>query len=187
MLGKAQNSGGLFMSATKYIRETYEKEYSGKDKELFRHYKDKLIQWRKGPVNLRVEKPTNPVRARSLGYKAKKGFVIVRTRIRKGGRRKSRPRSKRRPKRQGVLKYKPHKSLQLMAEERVARHYPNLELLNSYWVGEDGQHKYFEAILVDSNSPDIRSDKDISWISKAKRRVHRGLTSAGKKSRGLKK
>jgi len=40
-------------------------------------------------------------------------------------------------------------------------------------------------ILVDVNHPAIRSDKDINWILGKKGRVHRGLTSAGKKSRGL--
>jgi len=173
------------MSATKRIRETFQKEYSGKDDSLWRHYRDKLIIWRTEPVNQRAERPTNPVKARELGYKAKQGFIIIRTRIRKGGRRKSRPRSKRMPSKMGVLRFKPHKSLQLMAEERVIRKYPNLEVLNSYWVGEDGVQKFYEVILVDPNHPVIKSDRDINWILGQRGRVHRGLTSAGKKSRGL--
>ena len=173
------------MSATKLIKESFQKEYSGKDIALWKHYKSKLVQWRAAPVEEKIDKPTNPVRARELGYKAKQGFVVVRTRIRKGGRRKSRPRSKRMPSKMGVLKFKPHKSLQLIAEERVARRYHNLEVLNSYWVGEDGVNKFFEVILVDVNHPAIRSDKDMNWILGQRGRVHRGLTSAGKKSRGL--
>jgi large subunit ribosomal protein L15e len=173
------------MSATKRIQETFQKEYAGKDDSLWRHYKDKLIQWRTEPVSIKVERPTNPIRARKLGYKAKQGFVIVRTRIRKGGRRKSRPRSKRMPSKMGVLKFKPHKSLQLIAEERVVRHYPNLEVLNSYWVGEDGKQKFYEVILVDVSHPVIIADRDINWILSQKGRVHRGLTSAGKRSRGF--
>jgi len=173
------------MSATKRIKESFQKEYSGKDDSLWKHYKEKLIQWRREPVDIKIDKPTNPVRAREVGYKAKQGFIVVRTRIRKGGRRKSRPRSKRMPSKMGVLKFKPHKSLQWIAEERVVRRYPNLEVLNSYWVGEDGKSKYFEVILVDVNHPAIRSDRDINWILGKKGRVHRGLTSAGKKSRGL--
>lgn len=173
------------MSATKRIKESFQREYSGKDDSLWKHYKEKLIKWRKEPVDIKIDKPTNPVRAREIGYKAKQGFIVVRTRIRKGGRRKPRPRSKRMPSKMGVLKFKPHKSLQWMAEERVVRKYPNLEVLNSYWVGEDGKSKYFEVILVDVNHPAIRSDKDINWILGKKGRVHRGLTSAGKKSRGL--
>ena len=173
------------MSATKRIKEIFQKEYSGKDPALWKHYKDKLIAWRSEPVSVKIEKPTNPVRARELGYKAKQGFIVVRTRIRKGGRRKSRPRSKRMPSKMGVLKFKPHKSLQMIAEERVARNYSNLEVLNSYWVGEDGKQKFFEVILVDVAHPVIVSDKDVNWLLGQRGRVHRGLTSAGKKSRGL--
>jgi large subunit ribosomal protein L15e len=87
----------------------------------------------------------------------------------------------------GVKKLKPAKSIQLIAEERAARKFPNLEVLNSYWVWEDGLHKWFEVIMVDPNHPVVRSDKNINWISKNVQhgRVHRGLTSAGKEVRGL--
>ncbi|MCX8153483.1 MAG: 50S ribosomal protein L15e, partial [Candidatus Bathyarchaeota archaeon] len=103
--------------------------------------------------------------------------------------RKQRPRSGRRPKRMGVAKFKPAKSLRLIAEERVARKFPNLEVLNSYWVGEDGRSKWFEVILVDPNHPAIKADKDVNWIieKQHKRRVFRGLTSAGKKVRSLRR
>jgi large subunit ribosomal protein L15e len=171
------------MSAAKYIQETFQKEYSGKSPELWKHYKEKLIEWRRGENFARIEKPTNPARAHALGYKSKPGFVLVRTKIRRGGRRKSRPNSRRMPSKMGVNKFKPHKSLQLIAEERVARKYPNCEVLNSYWVGEDGSNKYFEVMLVDRSHPAIVADKDINWIITKRGRVHRGLTSAGKKSR----
>jgi len=85
----------------------------------------------------------------------------------------------------GVLKFKPAKGLQRMAEERVSRHYPNLEILNSYWVGEDGTTRFYEVIMVDPQHPSIKNDKNINWICNQKRRVYRGLTSSGKKSRGL--
>jgi large subunit ribosomal protein L15e len=87
----------------------------------------------------------------------------------------------------GVAKLKPAKNLRLIAEERAARKFPNLEVLNSYWVGEDGRHKWFEIIMVDPNHPGIKSDKDVNWIcSDVQRgRVFRGLTSAGKEVRGL--
>jgi len=67
------------------------------------------------------------------------------------------------------------------------KHYPNMEVLNSYWVGEDGMHKYFEVILVDPNHPVIRADPKINWICEPQHRgrAYRGLTSAGKKGRGL--
>ena len=146
-------------------------------------YKNKLIQWRKEPVIKRIEKPTRIDRARSLGYKAKQGFVIVRTRLKKGGRRRPKPSGGRKPKKSGLVHFTPKKSLQRIAEERVARKFPNLEVLNSYWTGDDGINKFFEVILADPNHPVIKHDKNINWILNQKRRVFRGLTSAGKKGR----
>jgi len=127
--------------------------------------KSRVIIWRRQPSIVRVEKPTRLDRARGLGYKAKKGFVVVRARVRRGGRRKIRPVLGRRQKRMGVKKYTPAKSKRLMAEERAARKYPNLEVLNSYWVWQDGQYKWFEIILVDPSHPAIKSDKDVGWIA----------------------
>ncbi|MBS7621511.1 50S ribosomal protein L15e [Candidatus Bathyarchaeota archaeon] len=172
--------------AYKYIAEAWKKPEESFVDELMRK---RLIEWRKEPAIVRVEKPTRLDRARKLGYKAKQGFIIVRVRVRRGGLRKQRPRSGRRPKRMGVRKYKPAKSLRLIAEERAARKFPNLEVLNSYWVGEDGRFKWFEVIMVDPHHPAIKADKDINWICQRqhKGRVFRGLTSAGKKIRGLRK
>ena len=127
--------------------------------------RQRVIIWRRQPVIVRIDKPTRIDRARRLGYKAKKGFVMVRVRVRRGGRRKPRPKMGRRQKRMGVKKYTPAKSIKLIGEERVARKYPNLEVLNSYWVWEDGVSKWFEVILVDPSSPSIKSDKDVGWIS----------------------
>ena len=74
-----------------------------------------------------------------------------------------------------------------MAEERTAKRYPNLEVLNSYWVGADGQHEWYEVILVDPAHPVIKSDKKINWICDKTQtnRVFRGKTSAGQKGRGM--
>jgi large subunit ribosomal protein L15e len=170
--------------AYKYMTEAWNKPESSFVKDLM---KQRLIEWRKQPATLRVEWPLRLDRARKLGYKAKQGFIVVRARVRRGGLRKPRPKSGRRPKRMGIAKLKPAKSLQLIAEERAARKFPNLEVLNSYWVGEDGRHKWFEIIMVDPNHPVIKSDKNINWICKSaqKSRVFRGLTSAGKEVRGL--
>jgi large subunit ribosomal protein L15e len=87
----------------------------------------------------------------------------------------------------GVKKFKPAKSLRLIGEERASRKFPNLEVLNSYWVGEDGRYKWFEVIMVDPNHPVIKADGTINWICEKQhfRRVFRGLTSAGKKVRSL--
>ena len=87
----------------------------------------------------------------------------------------------------GVAKFKPGKSIRLIAEERTAKNFPNMEVLNSYWVGEDGKHKWFEVILVDPNAPTIKTDKDVGWITEPQHasRVFRSMTSAGKNVRGL--
>ncbi|MCS7131148.1 MAG: 50S ribosomal protein L15e, partial [Hadesarchaea archaeon] len=79
------------------------------------------------------------------------------------------------------------KSIQLIAEERAARKYPNLEVLNSYPVGDDGQHRYYEVIMLDPSHPAIYNDPDLGWIARPNQRgrVYRGLTRAGRKSRGL--
>ena len=163
-----------------YIAQAWKRPYDGEMKEIM---KQRLIKWRREPSIVRVEKPTRLDRARALGYKAKQGFIVVRVRVRKGGLRKPRPDSGRRPKRMGVYGYTPWKSLRLIAEERAARKYPNLEVLNSYYVGEDGHYKWYEVILVDPHHPAIKNDPNINWICRA----FRALTSAGKKMRGLRK
>lgn len=172
------------MSMYKHIAEAWKKPDASFVKELMRQ---RVIKWRREPTIVRIEKPTRLDRARKLGYKAKQGFVIVRVRVRRGGLRKPRPRAGRRPKRMGVKKFKPAKSLQLIAEERAARKFPNLEVLNSYWVWQDGMHKWYEIIMVDPAHPVIKADENINWICEKPntRRVFRGLTSAGKKMRGL--
>jgi large subunit ribosomal protein L15e len=147
----------------------------------------RMIEWRKGPALVRVERPTRLDRARALGYKAKQGIIIVRARVRRGGLNKPAIRAGRRPKRRGILKITMKKSTKRIAEERVARKYPNMEVLNSYYVGEDGLYKYYEVILVDRNHPAILNDKNLSWIGNQKGRVFRGKTSAGQKGRGLRK
>jgi len=172
------------MGMYKYIREAWKnpkKSYVG---ELL---KARMIKWRREPVVVRVERPTRLDRARSLGYQAKQGYVISRVRVRKGGRKRPRWRSGRKPSKMGMVKYSPKKSLQWIAEEKAARKFPNLEVLNSYWVGEDGMYRWFEVIMVDPHHPVIKADPKINWIAgKAhKGRVFRGLTSAGRKSRGL--
>jgi large subunit ribosomal protein L15e len=62
-----------------------------------------------------------------------------------------------------------------------------MEVLNSYWVGEDGKHHFYEVILVDPYHPAIVRDPKINWVTHKsnKRRVLRGKTSAGQKGRGL--
>lgn len=124
----------------------------------------RLIEWRREPSITRVDKPTDVNAARRLGYRAKPGFIIVRSRVRKGGRRKPRPRAGRRPKHLGVVLFKPGKSRQKIAEERAARKYPNMRILGSYWVGEDGVYKWFEVVMVDPNHPAVSSDTGLKGL-----------------------
>lgn len=151
--------------------------------------RSRLIQWRTQQAVERIEKPTNPERARALGYKAKKGFVMARARVKRGGQpRRLYGRRGRKPKKAGLVKFTPGKGLQWIAEEHAAKRFTNLEVLNSYYVGEDGKHKWYEVICVDPLHPAIKHDKNMKWIAEPanRRRVLRGLTSAGKKARGLK-
>ncbi len=145
-------------------------------------YKVRVRGW-KSAVE-RIARPTRIARARSLGYRAKQGFIVVRARIGKGGRKRPRPRKGRKPTKIGVY-FTPKQSHQAIAEKRAARKFPNLEVLNSYNVGESGTHHFFEVIMVDPHHPVIARDKRINWIAHTRKRVFRGLTSAARKSRGL--
>ncbi len=120
---------------------------------LEQHLRQLSIKWRREPTVHRIEFPTRLERARALGYKAKQGYVIVRIRIRKGGARKPRPRSGRRQKALGVTRYTRAKSLKRIAESRAKKKFPNLRVLNTYYVWEDGAHHWFETIMRDPHSP----------------------------------
>ncbi|MGI0066349.1 MAG: 50S ribosomal protein L15, partial [Nitrosotalea sp.] len=98
----------------------------------------KAIEWRKQNALVRVERPSRIQRARRLGYKAKQGIVVVRMRVGKGNMRKKRPVAGRRPKHLGVLRIKPALSMQRVAERRVLERFPNMNLLGSYYVHQDG-------------------------------------------------
>ncbi len=146
-----------------------------------------MIEWRHGLSVTRVEYPTRLDRARSLGYKAKPGFVVVRSRVKMGGRNRPKIKGGRRAKRLVYSRLTTKKSKQWIAEERAADKYPNMEVLNSYYVGEDGHYKYYEVIFLDKASPSVLNNRNSSWIAEPqnKGRVYRGLTSAGYKGRGL--
>ncbi len=169
---------GVIMGAYKHIKETIQEEYS----ERPNHFRYKLAEWRKESPIKRVERPTNLPRARSLGYKAKQGYFVVRVRVRKGQRKRVSPKGGRHP-RHNYRYVQPGLSHQVIAEQRVASRYRNAEVLNSYYVGEDGVYKFFEVILADRNAPTL--DKATKAAVKRKGRAFRGLTSAGKKVRGL--
>lgn len=175
----------LTKSGYSYVKETFEKHETGYQTNNW----ERGIKYRRGKSVERVERPTKLHRARTLGYKAKQGYIVVRARIRKGGMHKVRPKRGRKPRAMGVSKYTTGKNLQWVAEERVQRKYPNMEVLNSYKVYADGRSWYYEVILVDPSHPSIKADPKINWICEAphRRRVSRGLTSSGRKARGLHK
>ncbi len=166
-----------------HIGETWKKPEHGFGSE---HW-NRMIEWRDGESFVRVDKPLRLDRARNLGYKAKQGVIVVRARVRRGGLRKKRFDGGRVPSKMGVKKITMKQNTQVIAEQRTAKRFPNLEVLNSYWVGEDGKSHYYEVILVDPFHPSIRKDKDLQWIctKPATNRVLRGKTSAGQKHRGL--
>ena len=163
-----------------YLRE----KWKNPDKEMMQ---SRLIQWRAGNAIEKVEKPLRLDRARALGYKAKKGIIVVRVRLIRGGRKRQRKGVKGRKSTKQTIRKTLKMNYRWVAEIRAARKYKNLEVLNSYLVGKDGRHYYFEVILVDSSKPEIKSDRTLKWIAngKNKKRAERGLTSAAKKSRGL--
>jgi len=163
----------------KYIKNLWKKP----SKEILR---SRLIAWRKDPSLVRVERPTRLDRARTLGYKSKQGYVIVRIKISRGKRQRQLIKKGRRSKHRR-RKLIVGKSYQWIAEERVSRKYKNMEVLNSYEVAKDGKHKWFEVILIDREHPRIKNDHRTKWVlnKSNKGRAFRGLTSAGKKSRGL--
>ena len=148
--------------------------------------RERMIEWRKSGVFTKVEKPLRLDRARALGYKDKKGFVVIRVRIKRGGHKRPRPNKGRRSKRMHTRKNL-GMNYKWIAEQRVERKYANLVVLNSYQVGKDGMNYFYEVICVDPTKQEIINDKKVNWVCKPgnTKRAMRGLTSAGKKSRGL--
>lgn len=155
-------------------------------KNIRENLKQKLIEWRKQNSIVKLEKPTDIGRARNLGYKDKKGFVVVRVKIKRGGRKRPRINKGRKSTKQTVRKTL-KMNYQWVAEQRAANKYKNLEVLNSYKIGKDGKHYFFEVIMIDPEASEIKADPNLNWICKPanRGRVFRGLTSAAKKSRGL--
>lgn len=145
-----------------------------------------MVEWRKSGVFTVVDKPLRTDRARALGYKGKKGFVVVRVRVKRGGHKRPRPNKGRRSKRLHARKNL-KMSYKWIAESRAERKFKNLIVLNSYLIGKDGINAFYEVIMIDPKRPEIANDKKMKWTqdSANKKRAARGLTSAAKKSRGL--
>lgn len=143
----------------------------------------RLIAWRREPASIRIERPTRLDRAKALGYRAKLGVFVVRQRVSRGGHQRPDWSGGRHSSNMGT-RLNLRKSYKLIAEERAADGYPNCEVLNSYYVVEDGKHYWFEVILADRAHPSVLADPRTASV-KQRGRVYRGLTSAGKKTRGL--
>lgn len=127
----------------------------------------KTTLWRNEPTINRIQHPSRLDRARRLGYKAKQGIIVVRTRVGRGGMRKQRPTSGRRPKHLGVVRIKQSESMQKVAERRVNEKYPNTEVLGSYYLHKDGKNIWYEIILADPSHPSISKDKEMRGKLKA--------------------
>jgi large subunit ribosomal protein L15e len=166
------------MGLYKQVRKLW---YKPKENELWR---ERLIAWRKEPTTVKLERPTRIDKARSVGYKAKQGIIVIRQRVPRGGHRRPQIKKGRRPKRTGT-KLNLSKNYQQIAEERVQKKFRNLVVLNSYWVAEDGKYGWYEVILVDPHHPVIMSDPKYNWTANKKARVFHGQTSAGKRGRDM--
>jgi large subunit ribosomal protein L15e len=136
--------------------------------------KERLIAWRREPVTLRIEHPTRLDRAKAIGFKHVQGIFMVRQRVTRG--------THKRPDWSGgrhshnmSSRLNMRKNYQNIAEERAGRAYTNCEVLNSYYVLQDGKNYWYEIVMADRALVQVQG------------RVFRGLTSAGKRTRGLHK
>ncbi len=145
--------------------------------------RQRQIDWRAESAIHQIEYPTNVARARSLGYRAKQGIVLVRVRVPRGGKQRPSIRHGRRSRNLGQ-NFVMGKNFQWIAEERANKRFNNLEVLNSYNVGKDGLHYWFEVIMIDPHHPAVKKDPKLKNFTRTGR-VYRGITSAGRKSRGL--
>ncbi|MEM4315456.1 MAG: 50S ribosomal protein L15 [Nitrososphaerota archaeon] len=115
--------------------------------------RQRMVEWRREPAVVRVHSPLRLDRARSLGYKTKRGYIVLRVRVRRGGFQKPRPRSGRRPKAIGVTRHKVNVSMKEEAINRVVKTHPNLKPLGAYPLARDSLYKWFEVVAVDPHHP----------------------------------
>ncbi|MDE1870683.1 MAG: 50S ribosomal protein L15e [Candidatus Micrarchaeota archaeon] len=157
-----------------------ESEYKNRSDE----YKTRIIKWNAESSITRVDKPTNIARARELGYKAKEGVIIVRVKLKGGSKKRKHAAGGRKPSKSGRY-FTKSKSLQAIAEERAARKFTNFEPLNSYFVGAAGSRRFYEVILLNKGDRTIISDPQYRNVARQNGRAYRGLTSSGKRHRGI--
>ena len=166
------------MSFTSSLQKTYTKP----KKNLGALWKERLVQIRQEPTVNKLEHPTRIDKARSYGFKAKQGFFIARVKVTRGGKFRPHFMGGRKPvhaRHRMIIK----RNRRSIAEERASRVFTNAEVLGSYWLARDGLHEWFEVILADRNK--VSTYKGYEWIKNTHGRAFRGLTSAGRKYRGL--
>jgi large subunit ribosomal protein L15e len=168
------------MSMYKSMKSTFVNEYKVRPD----IYKQRLVEWSVQAPVAKVEGPTNIARARELGYKAKEGVIVIRVRVKGGKKKRERNWGGRKPSKSGRF-FSRTKSIQAIAEERAARKFLNCEVLNSYFVGSAGSRKFYEVIMLDRAVAAIKADSMYANIIAQRARAFRGLTSVGKKHRGI--
>ncbi|MBS3156748.1 50S ribosomal protein L15e [Candidatus Woesearchaeota archaeon] len=145
----------------------------------------RLVEWRNGGAVVRIERPTRLDRARTLGYRAKQGIILARVRVIRGGRKRRGSLKKGRRSKNARARKVLDINYQAVAERRANNNFKNCEVLNSYYVAKDGVNAFYEVILIDRDHPQIKSDEQLKGLAKRRGKVYRGLTSSGRKSRGL--
>jgi large subunit ribosomal protein L15e len=131
------------MGSFKYIHANEIALYKNEERK-----REILQDVRNQPIVQRIEKPTKITRAKSVGYKAKQGYITVRVRVGKGDFRRPRANHARRPSKSGIY-YKLAVSKEGIARNRALKVFKNMEVVGSYFLIEDGKNKWFEVILVD--------------------------------------
>jgi large subunit ribosomal protein L15e len=168
------------MGLYKYVKNTWKDQ----KEDFLQLHRKRLTQWRDQNTTVRIDKPTRIDKARSLGYRAKSGVIMVRQRVDKGARMRPAIRAGRRTA-HNFQKKTVSKNYQQIAEEKANDSYLNCEVLNSYFVGQDAVYKWYEVILLDRTSPSVQKDPSYSGIISQRGRAYRGITSSARKARGL--
>lgn len=129
------------MGAYKYIIKNERNVYKNKERK-----RELLMELTNSPTIQRVDRPTRLAKAKSLGYHAKKGIIVVRVRVSKGLFRRPRPNHARRPSKTGLY-FGYRNSKMDIATDRVLKIYKNMDLLGAYFLADNGKYKWFEVIL----------------------------------------
>ena len=113
------------MGIAKYVRETWKKPKSGMP---MLHRRDRMASWRKDPVFQRVQRPTR-IDSKKARLQGQTRSCHRQDQSEERRTQKGKIHMKRKPSKAGIKKITMAKSIQRIAEERVSRRYPNLEVL----------------------------------------------------------